>query len=367
MSATSSPDRNASKLEALQLTCGSLFDEVPCYISVQDRDFRIIQANRSFKENFTPTLGGYCYEVYKKRDERCRICPVAQTFEDGKTHGSEEVLIDNQGREMHVVVHTAPVRDAEGNITAVMEVFDDITEIRELQDRLSSLGRLVGSIAHSIKNVLEGMRGGIYIANLGLRDDNRADIRQGWEMVERNIGRLSAMIMDMLYYAKDRSPKRILVSPYVVASEVVDLYSSRAAQFSIKLTADLAENAGNVLGEPKEIHSLISNLIGNAIDACLSDTDEAKTHCVTVRTFREGTEAVIEVQDNGAGMEEETRARLFTMFFSTKGTFGTGLGLLVCHKVATEHGGTISVKSAPGLGSTFTVKLPLELNVGGTL
>ena len=79
-----------------------------------------------------------------------------------------------------------------------------------------------------------------------------------------------------------------------------------------------------------------------------------------VRVFRETGHAVVEVADNGAGMDEATRAKLFTMFFSTKGAFGTGLGLMVAHKVATEHGGSIAVKSAPSDGSTFTVRLPLE-------
>src|SRR5208282_5882257 len=100
------------------------------------------------------------YEIYKKRQDRCPKCPVEESFGDGKTHSSEEVFIDKEGRQRHVVVHTAPVRDLQGKIIAVMEVSDDITELHVLQDKLAGLGRVVGGIAHSIKNVLEGLRGG---------------------------------------------------------------------------------------------------------------------------------------------------------------------------------------------------------------
>ena len=341
------------------LACRQLFDEVPCYISVQDRDFRVVEANRHFIDAFHGRIGGYCYQIYKKRDSRCERCPVAETFADGETHTSEESLIDSSGRPIHVVVHTAAIRDPQGNIASVMEVFDDITEIRSLQNKLASLGGIVSGIAHSIKNVLEGLHGGIYITKAGLRNNDQQDIHTGCEMVERNVGRLSAMIMDMLYCAKDRSPRHLAVSIPAVAAEVLQMFSARAEEFGVKLEAEISEGSGKIQGEPKDIHSLISNLVGNAIDACL-DVDEEKACRVVVRVFDDEGKSVIQVQDNGAGMDEETRAKLFTQFYSTKGPHGTGLGLLVAHKVATEHRGSISVQSTPGEGSTFTVRLPLE-------
>ncbi len=342
----------------------NLFDVTPCFISVQDRDFRIIEANQYFKESFGRGLDRHCYEVYKQRRERCPECPVAETFKDGRSHSTEEVLVDRNNHELHVMVHTAPLRNAEGHLTSVMEVSDDITEIHALQDKLASLGGLIAGIAHSIKNVLEGLRGGIYIGNLGFRDNQMEDVKKGWEMVERNVDRLSAMILDMLYYAKDRPPRRLPVSLSAVAREVMELYLPRAAQFGVKLEADLSDDI-NILGEPKDIHALLANLIGNGLDACLSDPTEGKPHRVSLRLFRQTNEAVIEVADNGFGMDEETCSKLFTMFFSTKGAFGTGLGLMVCRKVATEHGGSIAVKSTPGNGATFTVKFPLRATEGG--
>lgn len=337
----------------------NLFDTVPCYISVQDREFAVIEANQNFKERFGARLGGHCFQIYKRRDSVCPECPVALTFEDGKVHTSEQLVTDTSGRPVHVLVYTAPVRDARGGISAVMEVSADVTEVRAMQDKLASLGRLVGGIAHSIKNVLEGLRGGIYIANSGLKNDNREDLKTGLAMLERNVHRISNMILDMLYCAKDRSPRRLPVSLNTVVREVVEMYSARAREASVELITDLAEETPAVSGEPKDIHSLAANLVSNAIDACYSDEGDGKELRVVARVFPDSGCAVLEVEDNGVGMDEETRGKLFATFFSTKGAHGTGLGLLVAHKVATEHGGTIEARSQPGRGSVFTVRLPI--------
>jgi len=337
----------------------NLFDVVPCFVSVHDRDFRVVEANDRFKESFRHRLGGYCYEIYKQRHEVCPTCPVADTYADGRSHAAEEIVIDSAGRQLHVMVYTAPVRDSQGRITDVIHVGADITEMRALQEELASLGRLVGGIAHSIKNVLEGLRGGVYVVNLGLRDNSQADIRTGWEMVQRNVERLSAMIMDMLYCAKPRAPRQVPVSLPEVTRAALQLYAARAKDLGVTLEADIDDSVPSVPGEPRDIHSLISNLLGNAVDACCADEDERKKPRVLVRIGREDQQAVIQVTDNGTGMDEETRGKLFNMFFSTKGSAGTGLGLVVARKVVAEHGGAISVESTPGEGSTFTVKLPL--------
>ncbi len=337
-----------------------LFDAVPCFITVMDREHHILESNRHFKECFGANINRCCYQIYKRRDEPCPKCPVDDTFRDGRTHYREDVVVDDAGHEVHVVVHTAAIRDAGGQIVAVLEVSDDISEIRLLQDKCAALGRLVGSIAHSIKNVLEGLRGGVYIMNLGFRDERREDIRTGFEMVERNVRRVSGMIMDMLYCARERSPRRLPVSLSAVAREVMDMYAARAAENHIVLEIAIDPAADGIVAEPRDIHSLIGNLVSNAVDACIADQNEEKPHRVVVRAAREDGYTVIEVEDNGTGMDAETRSKLFTMFFSTKGTSGTGLGLLVCHKVATEHGGDIAAQSELDAGSTFRVRLPLE-------
>jgi PAS domain S-box-containing protein len=349
----------ANRLHDSVVRFRNLFDNAPCFISVQDRNFRITDSNRRFDESFGDGMSEHCYELYKKRHDRCPRCPVAETLVDGQVHTSEEIVVDNQGRQIHTLVYTAPLRNTAGEITSVMEMSADVTELRTLQNELAGLGKLVGGIAHDAKNILEGLRGGIYIANLGFRNNNRKDIDTGWDMVQRNVGRLSSIIMDMLYCAKKRSPRQVPVALPAVLKEVVGLFAGKAAQFHIQLDVE-AEEAAEVLGEPKEIHGLISNLISNAIEACNADQDEQKAHRIVAKVLRRQADAIIEIEDNGPGMDTATRNALFKEMVSTKGSSGTGLGLVMAQKVAVEHGGSITVRSEPGKGSVFTVRLPVR-------
>jgi histidine kinase len=114
----------------------TLFEEVPCQISVQDRDFRIIQVNRVFQERFGDRLGEYCYRAYKGRDEVCHVCAVEDTFQDGKPHFSEEVVLGKDGNPVYILVSTSPIFNEEGEVMAAIEMSTDITQVRLLEEEL---------------------------------------------------------------------------------------------------------------------------------------------------------------------------------------------------------------------------------------
>jgi histidine kinase len=114
----------------------TLFEEVPCQISVQDRDFRIIQVNRVFAERFGIRLGEYCFRAYKGRDSRCVQCPIDLTFQDGKTHSSEEVVFGKDGSPVFILVSTSPILNEQGDVTAAIEMATDITQVRLLEQEL---------------------------------------------------------------------------------------------------------------------------------------------------------------------------------------------------------------------------------------
>lgn len=112
--------------------------------------------------------------------------------------------------------------------------------------------------------------------------------------------------------------------------------------------------------DPEAIHSLLCNLVGNAIDACRFDSSEGKNrHRVDLRCWQNGTgETVLQVEDNGEGIPEDLAHKVFQEFFSSKGVEGTGIGLLVVQKIAEEHGGSVAFTSTPGEGTVFTVTIP---------
>ncbi len=114
----------------------NLFEQVPCLITVQDKNYRLIGFNREFSDKFSPVVGDYCYHAYKGRDKKCGVCPVEKTFVDGQSHYGEETGIGKSGAETHWVVRTSPIRNVDGEIVAAMEMSLDITHSRQLEKKL---------------------------------------------------------------------------------------------------------------------------------------------------------------------------------------------------------------------------------------
>jgi histidine kinase len=110
-----------------------LFDEVPCYITIQDKDLKILRYNREFAERFSPEAGEYCFKAYKGRSERCDVCPVLRTFEDGRPHYSEEAAVDREGTKTYWMVKTSPIRNSKGEVIAAMEMSLDLTQVKFLE------------------------------------------------------------------------------------------------------------------------------------------------------------------------------------------------------------------------------------------
>ena len=349
------------ELEQTQRDYKRLFDQVPCYISVVNRNLRVLQSNSLYRRDFDVDGGSFCYEICKHRQTPCSDCLVEKTFEDGQQHSREEKLTTSDGRKVDAVVYTMPVRDPNGGISSVVEMFSDITEVKRLQEQLTLMGRAVAETAHRIKNILMGLEGGIFIVNLGMEEDDKAQLTEGWEMVERNVKRVSHLVKDLLYCSKERKPQfQDDVCPQHILRDVHALYSKRTADEGIDLRLEMSNPPHSGTFDADALHSLLCNLVGNAIDGCRFDPDQTKTsHTITLRCQREEVGAtVLEVEDDGAGIPGELSEKVFEDLFSTKGTEGTGLGLLVVQKVAHEHGGSVSFRSTPGKGTAFRVTIP---------
>jgi histidine kinase len=130
----------------------TLFERVPCIITVQDRDFRLIRYNREFSEKFNPHPGDYCYDAYKGRKQKCEICPVEQTFEDGRPHFSEERGLSKDGKPTHWIVNTAPIKNENGEVVAAMEMSLDVTHTKLLEEELKKSERKYSAIFDNIPN-----------------------------------------------------------------------------------------------------------------------------------------------------------------------------------------------------------------------
>ncbi|MFH1738588.1 MAG: ATP-binding protein [bacterium] len=459
-----------------------LFDQVPCYVQILDRNLKVVRANERQIETFGESEGKYCYEIFRHRSTRCHPCPALLAFQDGQVHTSEQLRISKEGKQVLNVVTAAPISLGDDEITHVFEIAMDVTAVRTLEDqlrkanaledslinnstdgivafdakqrvtmlnraaetilkcsagealsrgmikdmlpkkfrkvlagkrqdcyideaviiakdgeeipvrfsgvaltdngeplgsaaffqdlrpikqlesekleaeRLAAVGETVAGLAHSVKNVLQALEGGMYAVRSGLSKRNEERMLKGWQVIERNFDKVTTLVKDFLSFSKGRLPETQLVDPNELVEEVVTLYRDVAQKINVTLESDLQSAIPPASLDPRGIHTSLTNLISNAIDAC--QMSEAGRGRVTLRTRDKDGVLVFEVSDDGCGMDYEVKRRVFTSFFTTKGGGGTGLGLLTTRKIIQEHGGKIFLESEPGRGSTFRIELP---------
>jgi signal transduction histidine kinase/FixJ family two-component response regulator len=336
-----------------------LFDEGPCYVTVQDRELRITEANRRFKEDFGFVAGKTCFESYKHRQEACPDCPILKTFEDGQSHQAETVVTARNGEQYNTLIWTAPLTDSEGQVTHVIEMSTNITLIRQLQDHIASLGMMLGSMSHGIKGLLTALDGGVYRVETGLTRGDLEEVRSGWDMLRLRIERIKKMILDVLYYAKSRELELTEVDLRAFVEDLAAIIKPKADQSGVQFVLDFIGAEGTLEADAVALSSALVNFLENALDACYMDRTK-KDHTLTFSAKRSDSRIVFEIADNGLGMDEETKNNMFTLFFSSKGSRGTGIGLFVSNHVITQHHGHISVESEYGKGTRIQVEIPAQ-------
>jgi signal transduction histidine kinase len=337
------------------LNLNHLVDHLPCYVSIQDRDLRILFVNENFKKDFGDGVGKLCHAVYKGSLEICPNCPVQKTFKDKRVHFTEATAQMANGRICQILIQSSPILNDQGDVAAAIEMATNITRVKIDQKELVTLGQSIALLSHSLKNILEGLQGGTYIVDEAFKDGDMELALKGWHIVSKNIFGVTDFVKNILYSSKNRALKYEIVSPGQLAGNSLALFRERAAGMHIKLREQINPHVPNVHLDVASIGRMLNNLIWNALEACLNDTQK-KNHFVSVKTdVFDDAHFMFEIADNGIGMDPKTQRNIFEEFFSTKGSAGTGLGLAVVEQVVNKHGGRIEVTSSPGKGTKFKV------------
>jgi len=314
-------------------------------------------------------------DVVGKMDARA-IYPgaIVRVLEEALTRGTpkrnlpwNETTILSKNDDRIPVRFSGTILREKHKMMGIVAFFQDLREIKRLQkellgaERLAAVGQTVAGMAHCVKNILHGLKGGSYLVNIGIDKDNTDKLKTGWQMVQRNIDRTSELVQDLLSYSKEREPEYAPCRPNQIALEVCELMRETAAEKHVRILENLSAEIDEVVMDGRSLHRSLLNLVSNAIDACRDDPSPGKAHWVKLTTSVEGEGALrFEVQDNGSGMSDEVKEKIFSSFFSTKGPKGTGLGLLVTRKLIEENNGDIDVQSQLGEGTTFTMRLPFK-------
>jgi len=350
--------QKTKKLEASEKRYVQLFDETPAYITIQDREFNIIESNNRFKEEFSDTPGLCCYQAYKKQKEPCAGCPVKKTFEDGKSHLAEMDVTLADGRNRHFLVQTSAVADPDGEIRHVMEMSTDVTYIHDLQDHLAALGLHISSISHGIKGLLTGLDGGDYLISKGIQNQDTEMVEDGWEIVKEKITMVRKMVLDILFHSKNRELEPVQEDIFDFIQEITTTLDPKMKKHKIVLDLETPGPGTLILMDKVVLMPAFLAILENAIDACAGVKERRNPKIrIQVKTF--DRLMAFKIRDNGVGLERAYKKEIFSLFFSDKGKKGTGLGLFIAKRAVKQHRGTIEVDSEPEKFTEFTITLPL--------
>lgn len=225
------------------------------------------------------------------------------------------------------------------------------------EERLAAVGKTVASLAHCIKNILQGLNNASYMVNEGIKHQNNDLVLTAWPLLKESQERISRLVLNMLDYSKDRKPdyERADLMPHM--KNIYKLMKERADKKKISLQFEYDPATPKVDCDPVAIYRATLNLVTNAIDAV--DEKAGKVR-LKVNPRHDGKFIEIRVIDNGKGISPEQESKVFEAFFSTKDSKGTGLGLAVTKKIIEEHKGDICIETMIGKGTTFVLTLPVN-------
>jgi signal transduction histidine kinase len=246
-----------------------------------------------------------------------------------------------------------------GNEVAIAIENFRLSEADFHKERLAAVGEAVAGLAHHVKNILGGIKGGSSLIKLGIESNELKYVKTGWEMLDRNLDKISDTVLNMLNYSKERKPEYQPTDLNKLLLELIELCQPKAQENQILITPDLDATIPTIMADPHQIQRALMNIFTNSLEAI----DEEVGGEITVKTrFVEEDQMVkISLSDTGSGIDPQIAPRLFEIFTSTKGSRGTGLGLAVTGKIIKEHQGQISVYSPAGSGATFIIELPVSL------
>ena len=352
----------------------STFDAIPDIITLQDKEMRIIRANQATFEFFRlppeELVGRTCHSLFRGSDQPCAGCPGVRAMQDLQKHcGSME----HKPICKHFYICAAPVLNPDGEFLYFVYIAHDTTDKKKLEEELlqaqkmEAIGTLAGGIAHDFNNILAAILGYTELARMELPEGSGA--RNDLEQVIIAGNRATELVKQILTFSRKSEHRKKPLRAYIVVKEALKMLRSSLPS-SIVIQSDIDESSGLVLADPTSIHQVVFNLCTNAaqaigdrqgrIEIVLCETSLSTEQREDRPWLQPGRFIVLTVHDNGCGMDEKTKARIFDPYFTTKEQgAGTGLGLAVTHGVVEDCQGFIEVESELGHGSAFHVYLPV--------
>lgn len=361
--------RVARRTELLNRRYRHLVDDSPEAILVLDQGGRLVLVNpmaaqvleRPARELLGRSLADLV--VPEDRSDLLRALSVALDTA-GVCHLLRLRFASRRGRPRILQGRFNRVPAADGSVHlqgSLMDITDRTSLEEQLlkQGALAAVGQTVSGLVPYINNLLHGMQSASYIVDQGLDSGDLDLLRQGWRMVGRSVARISSVAEDLLYYAEYTAEQAEVFNLNQMLGDVKRLSADKAGQLGVTVSVVENHNCQRVRLDLEGMRRAVLNLVLNALDALADGAADGREPRVILGCQRNPYgQVVITVSDNGGGIPPEVAERLFGGLLSTKGSQGTGMGLLICQRIIELHGGFIDFTSTPGRGTTFTCIVP---------
>jgi two-component system, NtrC family, sensor kinase len=351
----------------------SVLDALPVSIYVIDRDYRIVTWNRHREIGAQgmpreAVIGRNVFQVFAKYPQNRLKQEFERAFRTGNIERIEQQTVDQSGAAQHWLVSKIPMRDERsGEVTHVITIGEDVTMRVEAihaagrAEKLAAVGRLASGVVHEINNPLatisacaESLEARVEEGAFGNSPETE-DLHEYLVLIRSEAFRCKAITNGLLDFSRVRTSDRLMIDVAELIKSSANLVAHQKRGNAVKIRFELSENLPHINADGGQIQQAIIALATNAIDA-MPDGG-----VLTFRTSSSNSRVTIEVQDSGIGIAPENLSKIFEPFFTTKEVGkGTGLGLAVCYGIITEHGGRLSVRSNVGVGTTFTIFLPIQ-------
>ncbi|HXJ84328.1 MAG TPA: ATP-binding protein [Candidatus Methylomirabilis sp.] len=364
--------RHFEELGDLKSYTDSILESITSGIITLDLEGRVFTMNAAAEMLtglFGPeAIGRYSSEVFAHSPEVVEVLMETLDTRKGVTSASLR-LMKRTGTSLPIELSAAPLRGAEGKDLGVVAIFNDLTVVHELEaqlrrsDRLAALGTLAAGLAHEIKNPLSSLQ---TFTRLIPRKFHDQRFRETFErVVPQELDRINGIVDRLLELAR---PHRLNLKPVQVSAlleRVLDLYVNQIEAKQITVLRAYTPDLPAIQGDEEHLYQAFLNIVANALEAMSTGGR------LTLRASRPEDRdwlpngrrspargVKVEIEDTGSGISLPAADRIFNPFFTTKEA-GTGLGLALAHKIIEDHGGSITFRSTPGVGTTFRLLLPV--------
>ena len=356
------------------------FEAIPDIVTIHDKDFNIIKANKAAKEvlklpSQMLNKPAKCYEYYHAKDAPLDGCISCECM---KTNNLVSINTFEPCLDKHLDMRAMPLLDNNNELTGFIHITRDLTDIKKAEDennklqeqfiqiqKMESVGRLAGGIAHDFNNLLSVING---FSELALKEITEESTIKNYMTAVYNAGNKAASLTKQLLAF---SRKQVLEMKLVNLNSIITNMSqmmSRLIGANVILNVELQDSILKVMADPVQIEQVLMNFTVNARDAMLNgghltiNTSHEELTEKDVKDYegmRPGSYVLLSVKDTGIGMKKEVREKIFEPFFTTKeAAKGTGMGLATVYGIIKQHKGYISVSSELGRGTEFSIYFP---------